>query len=536
MTARDKLDTRCPFPSTLSFDPRNRSGLPPRTVDGQGFRRGDATEVTRDDMEIVSAVQLALVDKVGKERFDLWFGANTRLDLIDETLRVRVPNQFFQDWLRANFRRQIEDSCLQALGRSVPVVFHIDTQLAQPKPGAPRAVPTAILAGADTVAHAEPCVTALAVQSEMPRDADPEPSNAADGTPSTVPIHGVLNDAGSSDRKRRFASLSSFVAGEPNRVAHVAAQTAAARPGTTSPLVLHGPTSVGKTHLLEGIYTAARRQRPGLQALYLTSEQFTTNFLSALHSSGLPSFRRKYRGLDLLLIDDVQFFAGKRATLVELLHTIDTLLRDGRQLVFACDRAPVNIPELGKDLTTRLQGGLVCRIDPPDFETRRGIVQRLAGQLNLELEEPICELIASRFTSHARELAGALHRLQAQVLAQRQPITLDEAHAALDELTRNTSKAVRLVDIEQAVCRVYNLEPDSLHNSCKARDVSDPRMLAMWLARKHTRAALSEISRYFGRKSHSTVLSAQRRVETWISSNLPQRDAIRRAEEALRAG
>ena len=138
--------------------------------------------------------------------------------------------------------------------------------------------------------------------------------------------------------------------------------------------MFYGPTSVGKTHLLEGIWTAARRSHQRLTAVYLSAEQFTSHFLEALRGSGLPSFRRKYRGVGLLMIDDLQFFVGKRATQVELLHTIDTFLREGRQLVFAADRSPAELAELGPELTTRLSSGLVCRIEPPDYATRLGIV------------------------------------------------------------------------------------------------------------------------------------------------------------------
>ena len=174
--------------------------------------------------------------------------------------------------------------------------------------------------------------------------------------------------------KRRFASLDTFVAGDGNRLAVTSAEMVVRQPGQHTPLLFYGPTSVGKTHLLEGIWTAARRSHQRLTVVYLSAEQFTSHFLEALRGSGLPSFRRKYRGVGLLMIDDLQFFVGKRATQVELLHTIDTFLREGRQLVFAADRSPAELAELGPELTTRLTSGLVCRIEPPDYATRLGIV------------------------------------------------------------------------------------------------------------------------------------------------------------------
>lgn len=457
-------------------------------------------------MEIVSALQLALADRVGQERFELWFGANTRLGLDDGVLTVRVPNQFFQDWLRNNFREHIETACIDTLGVAVPVRFQIDPTL-----------------------KAAPAKTA-------PQQGAPEP---AASNPLAVPAYEAVPP------RRAQAALDRFVVGPTNRLAFVAAHDVVSRPGHSSPLVIHGPTSVGKTHLLEGILTAVKRSTSRLQAIYLSAEQFTTLFLGALHGSGLPSFRRKYRGLDLLIIDDVQFFAGKRATLVELLNTIDTFQREGRQLVFAADRPPSELTELGAELMTRLQGGLVCSIDPPELETRRGIIARLAERMQLDVPSDVQEFIAARFHSHARELAGALNRLDAASRAWERAISLELAQEALAEMIRHSTRSVRLADIEQAVCRVFGLEPQSLQSGRKGKEINHPRMLAMWLARKHTRAALSEIGRYFGRRSHSTVILAQKKVEAWMADgaapSLSERgwsaeEAIRRVEQKLLAG
>ena len=245
------------------------------------------------------------------------------------------------------------------------------------------------------------------------------------------------------------------------------------------------------------------------------------------------------------MIDDLQFFVGKRATQVELLHTIDTFLREGRQLVFAADRSPAELAELGPELTTRLGSGLVCRLEPPDYATRLGIVAQMARRLKLAVPDDVQQFVALRLTSHARELSGALCRLKATGQALGRPISLAMAEEALADLIRHSGRAVRLVDIEKAVCEVFGLEPASLQSDGKAKRVSHPRMLAMWLARKHTRAALSEIGYYFGRRSHSTVISAQKRIDGWMASGCamdlaehhwPVDDAIRQVERRLAAG
>jgi chromosomal replication initiator protein len=245
----------------------------------------------------------------------------------------------------------------------------------------------------------------------------------------------------------------------------------------------------------------------------------------------------------LLLIDDLQFFVGKQKTIEELHYTIDTLVTAGRQLVFASDRNLAALRALGPELTSRLAGGLVCEIATPEFATRLAIVRQLAAELGVKAAEDVFALVATQITAGPRELRGALHRLQAIGTASNQPITRELAESALGELIRQSTRTVRLADVEQAVCDVFGVEAAQLRANHKGRSQSEPRMLAMWLARKYTRAAWSEIGQFFGRRSHSTVISAHRRVEKMITAQAQVgagngpcgvEDAIRRLETALR--
>ena len=480
--------------------------------------------MTTDDTEIVSALRVALADKVGKQRFELWFGTRTRLELNDGTLTIGVPNRFFQDWIRSSFRRHIESACLATLGNCPGLEFRIDAALA----GLPAA------ADSDNAA-------------DSGNGDEGSRSGKSDAHASAPkPVSQLAAPASSNgSTRRRFADLESFVTGPSNRLAQAAAEMVVRRPGEMSPLLIYGPTGVGKTHLLEGIWTAARRARRGTAVVYLSAEQFTTAFLQALRGSGLPSFRRKYRGVELLIIDDLQFFCGKRHTQIELLYTIDTLLREGRQLVFAGDRPPAELCDLGPELTSRLQSGVVCRIERPDHQTRLGILARMARRLRVNVPNDVMQFIASRLTSHARELSGALCRLQATAQAHKKPITRAMAEEALGEMIRAASRVVRLPDIERAVCETFGLEPRTLQSTRKTKSVSHPRMLAMWLARKYTRSALTEIGHYFGRRSHSTVISAQKRVDGWLAAGSSLQladhtwdvdDAIQEVERCLQAG
>jgi chromosomal replication initiator protein len=479
------------------------------------------------DMEIVSAVRTSLADKVGQERLNLWFGASTRLVLADGKLEVAAGSRFLMEFLRANFRAPLEAACTEVLGHCPELGFSVDSRLAD----APEKEPEHGIAGQSQT------------EGTTPMNAAGQQSQQSVGLVPGTPARPALRSAPPAER-RSFADLASFVVGPCNRLAYASAEMAARQPGQISPLVIYGPSGIGKTHLLQGIWNTLRRSRHAGRVIYLSAEQFTTSFLDALRGSGLPSFRRKYRGVEVFLLDDLHFVCGKRATQVELLHTADELLREGRQLVFAADRPPNELAALGPELIGRLQSGMVCPMEPPDAATRLGIVGRMARRMEISMPADVQEYVATSFVSHARELSGALCRLQATSQAFGCPISMAMAEEALADMIRSSAPAVRLPDIERAVCDVFGVSADELQSECKSKVFANPRMLAMWLARKHTRAALSEIGQFFGRRSHSTVLSAQKRIDVWMASGkrieLANRvwsvcEAIQQVEKRLRA-
>ncbi len=317
-------------------------------------------------------------------------------------------------------------------------------------------------------------------------------------------------------------------------MAFTSAEMVVSAPGRYNPLFIWGPSASGKTHLLEGLVSRFRMQRRAA-AVCMTAERFTIEFLEALHGGGLPSFRHKHRGLELLAIDDAQFFSGKKHTIAELFHTIDTAVRAGKQLIIAADRPPAELAGIGPELASRLQGGIICPIEPPTQEVRQGILAELAQRFGVEIPRDVQQLLASQASTHARQLQGAVKLLKVASQAQGRPITREMAEELLGDTLR-PARGVRLQDIEHAVCDVFGIDASTLQSSRRHKDVSQPRMLAMWLARKHTRAALSEIGQFFGNRSHSTVVSAQRRIEHSVAQGETFRLADRSftAEEAIR--
>jgi chromosomal replication initiator protein len=463
--------------------------------------------VAKDDMEIVSAVREALIDKVGRQKFELWF-ADATLALEGGALLVQSPNEFKQEVLRANFGREIR-AVVAAFAPQSTVEFRIVRPSQQPVQ-APLAANSSEPAG-------EQLVAAVA-----PRAVDHLARPAV----------------------RRAGCFRTFVVGESNRMAFSTAHAVAQGEAACTSLLLYGASGVGKTHLLEATCHAARTNSPR-RTVMVTAEQFTTHFVEAVRGSGLPNFRRKYRGVDLLAVDDIQFFAGKRATLVELLYTVDALLAEGRQIVMAADRAPSELKALGPEVVTRLAGGMLCPLQAPNFETRCELVREFASRMQLDAPAEVVSLVARRVTATAREIQGALHRLHAVTRIWGRALSREVAEQALGDLFADYGSTLRLSDIYRAVSDLFHLEPETLQSDSKTRQASQPRMLAMWLARKHTRSGLAEIGRFFGNRTHATVISAQKAVDRWIANEERvavadqtwQIDhAIRRLEERLKVG
>jgi len=474
-----------------------------------------------DDAQIAAALQAELTARIGSERYDFWFASQTQMCVEAGCLTIRAASAFVRDWMRRTFGDDLRACWEAVVGRTTPIEFLVETEADCGLQTANRRIGTSS-APEVRAAHLLPVLDAIGAED------GPARKSASAGT--VKPCRG--------------ATLARFVVGPSNEYAFRSAELTAHGRQQASPVLFCGPTGAGKSHLLRAVLAEFRRRHPRARAVYLTAEQFTTSFVQALRGSGLPSFRQKCRGAELLLIDDLQFFAGKRRTIEELHHTVDTLVADGRQLVLASDRSLAGLRMLGPELASRLAGGLVCEIDPPEFATRLAILRQFRDELRLAADDDVLTLVATQISCGARELRGAVNRLQAVSAALDRPITRDWVESALGDLARQSTRPVRLADVEQAVCDVFGVEPTQLRSERKGRAVSEPRMLAMWLARKYTRAAWSEIGQFFGRRSHSTVISAHRRVEKLISDqaqigvgNEPcgVEEAIRRLETALQS-
>ncbi|MDA0970476.1 MAG: DnaA/Hda family protein [Planctomycetota bacterium] len=517
------------FPPEVSTRPSPQQAGHPSQQPARPRRRSGVSVIGEPQAsDVVSRLHASLRERIGPQRYAVWFDGICRFAIESEAVTVISDGQFAQDLVRRSFRGDIEAVAAEVVGGVQAVLFRLaeptDEQVAP-------------------LQHAEEPPTVAPPECDAERAVVPMPF--VEPSPQPLPeTSQPPRPFAESARRRPLARLEDFVTGGSNRMARAAAEMVVSRLGEISPLVIHGPSGTGKTHLLEGIVALVRKQHPGISAMLVPAEQFTTTFLQALHGSGLPGFRRSYRGLDILLVDDVQFFAGKRATAVELQQTFDALRRQGRQVICTCDREPETIEDLGADLLGRLEGGMSVRLSPAEFDVRRGIVAALVDRRGLECDEVVLDYVATHLTRNARELTGGVNRLEATSHMLGLPVSLELAEEALADLVRAGGRGVRLADIERAVCAAFGLEQGCLQTQHRARAVNHPRMLAMFLARKHTPAALAEIGSYFGRRSHSTVIAARKTVSGWLASRTrvqladatwDAEEAVRRVEELLRA-
>lgn len=476
--------------------------------------------MTIDDREIVAAIRGALIARIGAERYELWFEeGQVRWEISPQRIELWVDKPFIRDRIRSLFWPDLQAALATVFNDGAgELVIHSGRDATGDAPPPPR---RRRRGGAST---ATATASSGAAPARRARSRRAGSGRGGDGP----------------QMPQRIESLESFVVCDSNKLAFSGAEMVLERPGVWSPLMLHGPPGSGKSHLLKGIQVRGRQLN--LRTVLLSAEQFTREFLQALHGSGLPSFRQRCRNVDMLLVDDVQFLEGKQATRVELLHTLDALLRNGKQLVLTADRTPAELSAWGADLATRTASGMVCGVEPPGAEARRTILEQLNHAYQAQLPGEVLDLIAEHLHGDPRQLFGAVSRLLLTVRAYGRPMTCEVAREALADLFQTTQRVVRLSDIEQAICEVFGLDRELLQSSKRTNSVNRPRMIAMWLARKYTGAPFAEIGQYFGRRSHSTAISAGRKVAKWRQENasVPMthgtcgvNDAIRRIESVL---
>ncbi|HVJ80829.1 MAG TPA: DnaA/Hda family protein [Planctomycetia bacterium] len=434
-----------------------------------------------------------LRERLGADRFDLWFGANAPISLERESIVVAVPNRFYQDWLEAEFQGELSAACASAFGKAMPVRFQIveaeTVKAGRKKAKAAEPAPSAKPAGRKS--KPDPVET----------ESEPVLSEAAAPPPAESP------------RRSLRHSLARFIVGPPNRMAYSAIEAALADPRDGSgPIYLHGGIGVGKTHLLRGLSEGLKRRHSRLKIGCFGAEEFTNEFVDAWKKGQLPAFRKRIRALDVLLLDDVQFLAGKKATQEELFHALESIELRGGRVILTGDHHPRRIAKLQEELKSRFLGGTVAKIDPPNREMRRQIVAAKIIEKGVRAGEEVVQYIADQVRGNVRELEGAVNYLAHWNATVDSGITLAAVRDALSDVVRHVGAPLDLESVFDRICQFFHLTKARVKEKSRAKAVTEPRALVLYLLRKHSGAPYAEIGRLLGGMAHSSVLAAEKRV------------------------
>ncbi len=452
--------------------------------------------------ETWGSVREDLVKRVGRNNYVTWIEPLKLAAFADGVARFEVPTSFFGDWVSRNFADHIR-SHMNAAGVAVERV-----EFAVSRPGSSAPAPAAA-----------PVQTA-APESVPPRRSNPVRSRTADADE----VPGAPLDS-------RF-TFDSFVVGKPNELAHAAARRVAeGGPVTFNPLFLYGGVGLGKTHLMHAIAHELQSRQPELRVLYLSAEQFMYRFVQALRERQIMDFKELFRSVDVLMVDDVQFIAGKDSTQEEFFHTFNALVDQNKQIVISADRAPGEIKDLEDRIKSRLQCGLVVDLHPTDYELRLGILQTKAEHYRtqykgLQIADGVLEFLAHRITTNVRVLEGALTRLFAFASLVGREITLELAQDCLADILRASDRKLTIEEIQRKVAEHYNIRLSDMIGPKRLRTIARPRQIAMYLSKQLTPRSLPEIGRRFGGRDHTTIMHGVRKIEELMTMDSQLSDDI----------
>lgn len=433
-------------------------------------------------------------EKVSKPSYETWLKATRASELYDDTIVVTAPNEFARDWLENRYSSLISDTLNDLTGSELDVKFII-----------PEAE------------HADDFAVPAAPNAKREKD------DSSENVPKSM-----LNDKYSFD---------TFVIGSGNRFAHAASLAVAEAPAKAyNPLFIYGGVGLGKTHLMHAIGHYVIDHNPNARVVYLSSEKFTNEFINSIRDNKTVNFRNKYRNVDVLLIDDIQFLAGKEQTQEEFFHTFNALHEESKQIVISSDRPPKEIPTLEDRLRSRFEWGLITDITPPDLETRIAILRKKAKAEKLDIPNEVMLYIANQIDTNIRELEGALIRVVAYSSLINQDMNADLAAEALKDIIPNSKpKKVTIDDIQRLVASQYSLQPQELKAKKRTKVIAFPRQIAMYLSREMTEFSLPKIGEEFGGRDHTTVIHAHEKISKLVHSDSDFQKQLKELMEQLKA-
>lgn len=406
--------------------------------------------------------------KVGNSIFDLWFKPIRLFNLKDQTATLEIPNRFFKEWIEDSYPNLLKESIEIVVG--YPVALHYKIE-------------------------------------EKQQNNQRKIIEKLENRRIKLASKGIYLNP-----KYTFEN---FITGNSNQFAHAAAIAVAESPGKTyNPLFIYGGVGLGKTHLMNAIGNKVLDSRGDFSVLYVSSEQFTNEVVSSLRHDKMVELKEKYRNLDLLLLDDVQFIAKKTATQEEFFYTFNALYEKQKQIVISCDRPPREISEVTDRLRSRFNMGLIADIQPPDIETKLAIIYKKSEMMALKkIPEEVANFLASKIRSNIRELEGCLIRIAAQASLTGEEINLETTKKVLKDIIHDDERPVTVEVAQKIVCDFYNISLADIKAKRRTKDIALPRQVAMYLSKQVTEASLSDIGKHFGGKDHATVIYACKQIE-----------------------
>jgi chromosomal replication initiator protein len=436
--------------------------------------------------QVWKAVLGELQTQMPRATFDTWVKNTSVVSYEDGMFVIGAPNTYAVEWLENRLQATLKRSTANVMRRTVDLRFVVK--------------PTIMV-------HSEAAIPLSYPANPLPVSEDDE-QRPAPPPPALNPKH----------------TFNTFIVGNSNRLAHAAAQAVANNPAHAyNPLVVYGGVGLGKTHLLHAIGQVALGQ--SMRVMYVSSEKFTNDLINSIRTQSTEEFRRVYRNTDVLLVDDIQFIAGKESTQEEFFHTFNSLQAANKQIVLTSDRPPKSIQTLEERLRSRFEGGMIADIQPPDLETRIAIMRSKAESLSIQVPPEVLTHIAQRVQSNIRELEGALTRVVGRAELLNKPLTMDLAVAALEDVLAYKG-AHTVDDVVVAVAKFYHLDPEQLRGRDRSKEVAYARQIAMYLAREETEASLPAIGAALGGRDHTTIMYGYDKIATQIEGDEQMRREV----------
>src|SRR5262245_32627543 len=425
-------------------------------------------------------------ERIDKQNYDTWIKPIRFVSRTKNEIILDVPNKFFRDWVTDNYLQEIENLLSNIASQEVKIVFQINEKL------------------------------------------------EARSTPEKISKKEELFKPRQNNHLVAKYTFANFVIGASNQFAHAACVAVANQPGDHyNPLFIYGGVGLGKTHLVNAIGHQAAALRPNLKIFYLSSESFMNELIASLRRDRMDEFKRKFRNVDVLIVDDVQFIAGKERTQEEFFHTFNSLYESHKQIVITSDKFPKEIPGIEDRLRNRFEWGLIADIQSPDMETRVAILQKKAEIEGVQLPHDVAIFLASNIDSNVRELEGSLTRLGAFSSLTKTAISIEFAKEVLSQNLKSPEREITVESIQKTICEYFNIKLGDLKAKRRTQNIALPRQVAMYLCRKHTETSFPTIGDKFGGRDHSTVIHASRTIERKIKEDPHMLTTIEKLERNL---